>query len=232
MMWHHYFLFWVVLSKNTNVLETQFSGVRISSLLSAGGNLQLALGWFASDYKTLRIIISKSEAMVLHKKSVEWNLSGFKDKLLPKEFMYLLHEWGKKRARDWETDWWGICCNTDTALFCCGEERAGVESEAFSLWLILHLHPHLSHHLSVVTERIRLQHNFVQSMFMLMLRVRVLSLAIRGELKVQLVFLHIKRSQLKWLGQEAYWMSPKACPGGGLRTDLGHQGSRLLYLYL
>lgn len=60
-----------MLSKNTNVLETQFSGVRISSLLSVGGNLQLALGWFASDYKTLRIIISKSEAMVLHKKSVE-----------------------------------------------------------------------------------------------------------------------------------------------------------------
>lgn len=59
-----------MLSKNTNVFETQFSGVRISSLLSAGGNLQLALGWFASDYKTLRII-SKSEAMVLHKKSVE-----------------------------------------------------------------------------------------------------------------------------------------------------------------
>lgn len=96
MMWHHYFLFWVVLSKNTNVLETQFSGVRISSLLSAGGNLQLALGWFASDYKTLRIIISKSEAMVLHKKSVEWNLSGLGISCCPKSLCICFMSEGRK----------------------------------------------------------------------------------------------------------------------------------------
>jgi len=119
--------------------SVRFGDLRIASLLFADyvvllatsdRDLQHALEQFAAKREAVRMRVStsKSEAMVLCRKTVECSLRVGSE-LLPqaKEFKYLgvlFTSEGKMGAGDGQTDWCGVCSNASAVPVRCGEEGA------------------------------------------------------------------------------------------------------------
>uniref|UniRef100_A0A8C6NNI1 Reverse transcriptase domain-containing protein n=1 Tax=Nothobranchius furzeri TaxID=105023 RepID=A0A8C6NNI1_NOTFU len=218
--------------RSQGVEGIRFGGLRIRSLLfaddvvvlaSSERDLLLSLERFAAECEAagMRISSSKSKTMVLIRKKVEC-LLRVRDEVLPQveEFKYL-----------------GVLFTSEGKLECEINRQIGAASALMwvvyrsvvvkrelsqmaklSIYCSIYV-PTLNygHELWVVTERTRLQIQAVEMSFLrrvarLSLRDRVRSLVIREGLGVDPLLLHIKRSQLRWLGYLVR-MSPGRLPG-------------------
>ena len=200
--------------------SVRFGDLRIASLLFADDvvllatsdrDLQHALGRFAAECEAvgMRISTSKSEAMVLCRKTVECSLRVGSE-LLPqaKEFKYLgvlfTSEGKMEREMDRRI---GAASAVMRALYRSVVVKKELSRKAkLSIYRSIYV-PILTygHELWVVTEttRSRIQAaemSFLRRVAGLSLRDKVRSSDIRRELGVEPLLLHIERSPLKWFG--------------------------------
>ena len=200
--------------------SVRFGDLRIASLLFADDvvllatsdrDLQHALGRFAAECEAvgMRVSTSKSEAMVLCRKTVECSLRVGSE-LLPqaKEFKYLgvlfTSEGKMEREMDRRI---GAASAVMRALYRSVVVKKELSRKAkLSIYRSIYL-PTLTygHELWVVTERTRsriqaAEMSFLRRVAGLSLRDRVRSSDIRRELGVEPLLLRIERSQLRWFG--------------------------------
>jgi len=189
--------------------SVRFGDLRIASLLFAdnvvllaisGHDLQHTLGRFAPECEAvaMRFSPSNSEAMVLCQKMLECSLQDGSE-LLPqgKEFKYLgVFTIEGKMERE-----------MDRPIGASAVMRALYRSVVVKRDLTVHLRskPAYGHKLWVVTERTRsriqaAKMSFLRRVAGLSLKDRVRSSDIRRELRVELLLLPVKRSQLRWFG--------------------------------
>ncbi|TWW53113.1 R2 Retrovirus-related Pol polyprotein from type I retrotransposable element [Takifugu flavidus] len=185
----------------------RFGDLRIGSLLfaddvvllaSSARDLQRSVDQFAaaSEAAGIKNSTSKSEAMVLNQKKVEC-LLRVKEKILPQveEFKYLgvLFTMVKRELSQ--------------------KGKLSIHQSIFVPTLTY------GHELWVMTERTRSRVQVAEISFLrrvagLSLRDRVRSSAIREELRVEPLLLHVERSQMRWLGHLV------KMPPGRLTVDL------------
>ncbi|XP_061894160.1 solute carrier family 25 member 55a isoform X1 [Entelurus aequoreus] len=197
-----------------------FGGCRIRSLLfaddvvltaSSGQDLQLSLDRFAAECEVtgMRISTSKSESMVLARKRVECHLR-VAEETLPQveEFKYLGVLFTSEGRVDREIDRRiGAASSVMRTLYRSVVVKKELSRKAkLSIYRSIYV-PILTygHELWVMTERTRsrvqaAQMSFLRRVVGLSLRDRVRSSAIRGELKVKTLLLHMERSQMRWFG--------------------------------
>jgi len=179
-----------------------FGDLRIASLLFADGvvllatsgrDLQYTLGRFAVECEAVGMRVSKSEAMVLCRNTVECSLQ-VGNELLPQakefKFLWVLFTRGQNGTGDGQTDWCGVWSNAGDIPVRCG---LLVPTLAYC------------HELWVVTEitRSRIQAakmSFLRRVAGLSLRDSVRSSDIRRELGVEQLIFRVERSQLRWFG--------------------------------
>uniref|UniRef100_A0A8C6LTA7 Reverse transcriptase domain-containing protein n=1 Tax=Nothobranchius furzeri TaxID=105023 RepID=A0A8C6LTA7_NOTFU len=209
-----------------------FGGLRIRSLLfaddvvllaSSERDLQLSLERFAVECEAagMRISSSKSETMVFIRKRVEC-LLWVRDEVLPQveEFKYLGFLFTSVGKLEREIDRQiGDASAVMRALYQSVEVKRKLSQRAkLSIYRSIYV-PTLTygHELWVVAERTRswiqaAEMSFLRRVAGLSLRDRVRSSVIREGLGVDLLLLHIERSQLRWLGHLVR-MPPGCLPG-------------------
>uniref|UniRef100_A0A8C6MBU3 Reverse transcriptase domain-containing protein n=1 Tax=Nothobranchius furzeri TaxID=105023 RepID=A0A8C6MBU3_NOTFU len=217
---------------NQDVEGIHFGGLRIRSVLFADDavllalserDLQLSLEWFAAESEAagMRICSSKSETMVLIRKRVEC-LLRVRDEVLPQmeEFKYLGVLFTSEGKLEREIDRWISAASTAMQAF----YRSVVVKRELSQKAKLSIYQSIyistltyGHELWVVTERTRSRIQAAEVSFLcrvawLSLRDRVRSSVIPEWLGVDLLLLHIERSQLRWLGHLVR-MPPECLPG-------------------
>ena len=200
--------------------SVRFGDLRIASLLFADDvvllatsdrDLQHALGRFAAECEAvgMRVSTSKSEAMVLCRKTVECSLRVGSE-LLPqaKEFKYLgvlfTSEGKMEREMDRRI---GAASAVMRALYRSVVVKKELSRKAkLSIYRSIYV-PTLTygHELWVVTERTRsriqaAKMSFLRRVAGLSLRDKVRSSDIRRELGVEPLLLRVERSQLRWFG--------------------------------
>uniref|UniRef100_A0A8C6W0Z1 Reverse transcriptase domain-containing protein n=1 Tax=Nothobranchius furzeri TaxID=105023 RepID=A0A8C6W0Z1_NOTFU len=214
-----------------------FGGLRIRSLLfadhvvllaSSERDLQLLLERFAAECEAagMRINSSKSETMVLIRKSVEF-LLRVRDEVLPQveEFKYLgvLFTSEGKLEREINRRI-GAASAVMRALYRSVVVKRELSQKAkLSIYRLIYV-PTLTygHELWVVAERTRSRIQAVEMSFLrkvagLSLRDRVRISVIREGLGVDPLLLHIERSQMRWLGHLVR-MPPGRLPGEVFRA--------------
>ena len=220
----------------------QFGDQRISSLLfaddvvlmaSSGQDLQRALGRFAAECEAsgMTISCSKSEAMVLDRKKVPCPLTvGGVSLPQVEEFKYLGVLFTSDGRGEREIDRRiGAAAAVRTSLYrSVVVKRELSRKTKLSIYRSIYV-PTLTYgqELWRLSERTRsriqaAEMSFLRRVAGLSLRDRVRSSAIREELGVEPLLLHVERSQLRWLGH-LYRMPPgrlprevfRACPTGG-----------------
>ncbi|XP_061753818.1 retrovirus-related Pol polyprotein from type-2 retrotransposable element R2DM isoform X2 [Nerophis ophidion] len=198
----------------------RFGGRGIRSLLfaddvvlmaSSGRDLQLSLDRFAAECEAtgMRISTSKSESMVLSRKRVECHLRvGVETLSQMEEFKYLgvLFTSGGRVDREIDRRI-GAASSVMRTLYQSVVVKMELSQKAkLSIYRSIYV-PILTfgHELWVMTERTRsrvqaAEMSFLRRVAGLSLRDRVRSSAIREELKVKPLLLHIERTQMRWLG--------------------------------
>ncbi|XP_061735811.1 si:dkey-100n23.5 isoform X4 [Nerophis ophidion] len=180
-------------------------------MASSDRDLQLSLDRFAAECEAtgMRISTSKSDSMVLARKRVECHLR-VGEETLPQveEFKYLGVLFTSEGRVDREIDRRiGAASSVMRTLYRSVVVKKELSRKAkLSIYRSIYV-PILTygHELWVMTERIRsrvqaAEISFLRRVAGLSLRDRVRSSAIRGELKVKPLLLHIKRSQMRWFG--------------------------------
>ncbi|TWW74533.1 hypothetical protein D4764_14G0005360 [Takifugu flavidus] len=170
--------------------------------------------------------------MVLNQKKVECLLQ-VKEEILPQveDFKYLGVLFKSEGLMEQEINrriGAAFDGNVDSAPVRSGEERAEPNGEALDLPV-----PTLTYgqELWVMTERTRSRIQAAEMSFLsrvagLSLRDRVRCSAIREELRVEPLLLHIKRSQMRWLGHLVRMLLGHL-PVGGPQEDPGHVGETM-----
>uniref|UniRef100_A0A8C6P1M8 Reverse transcriptase domain-containing protein n=1 Tax=Nothobranchius furzeri TaxID=105023 RepID=A0A8C6P1M8_NOTFU len=218
--------------RSQGVEGIHFGGLRIRSLLfaddvvlltSSERDLQRSLERFAAG---MTISSSKSETMVLIRKRVEC-LLRVRDEVLPQveEFKYLGVLFTSEGKLEREIDRRiGAASAVMRVLYRSVMVKRELSQKAkLSIYLSIYV-PILTcgHELWVGTKRTRWQMHaaemsFLQRVAGLPLRDRVRSSVIREGLGVDLLLLHIKRNQLRWLGHLVR-MPPGCLPGEVFRA--------------
>ena len=226
------------ISRRSQVVEGfRFGDLRIKSLLFADDvvllapssqELQLSLEQFAAGCEAagMTISTSKSEAMVLDRKRVECPLQ-VGEEVLPQveEFKYLGVLFASDGTMEREIDRRiGAASAVMRTLYSSVVVKRELSRGAkLSIYRSIFV-PTLTygHELWVVTERMRSRVQAAEMSFLrraagFSLRDRVRSSAIREELRVEPLLLHIERSQLRWLGH-LIRMPPGRLPGEVFRA--------------
>ncbi|KAK3547092.1 hypothetical protein QTP86_011400 [Hemibagrus guttatus] len=226
------------ISRRSQGLEgVRFGDHRISSLIfaddvvllaSSSLDLQHALGRFAAECEAagVRVSTSKSEAMVLDRKKVACTLQ-VGGEVLPQveEFKYLGVLFTSEGRMDHEIDRWiGAEAAVMRSMYRSVVVKKELSQKAkLSIYQSIYI-PTLTygHEFWVMTERVRsriqaAEMSFLRRVAGRSLRDRVRSSVTREELGVELLLLHIKRGQLRWLGH-LFRMPPGRLPGEVFRA--------------
>ncbi|KAK3568242.1 hypothetical protein QTP86_002009 [Hemibagrus guttatus] len=207
--------------------------VRIASydvvlLAPSSLDLQHALGRFAAECEAagMRVITSKSEAMVLDWKKVACTLQ-VGGEVLPQveQFKYLGVLFTSEGRMDREIDRRiGAAAAVMRSMYRCVVVKKELSRNAkLSIYQSIYV-PTLTygHELWVMTERVRsriqaAEMSFLRRVAGRSLRDRVRSSVTREELGVEPLLLHIERGQLRWLGH-LFRMPPGRLPGEVFRA--------------